>query len=88
MIDLTAPIRRDANKLAHTEHCREHPDGSLTLTVGQAEQLLEAADLAQGAPFARTLFRLMVKNWFEQEVMCDLTRVCAARWLVRPNGWS
>lgn len=87
MIDLTTPIRRDANKCAHTKYCHEHLDGSLMLTVDQAEQLLEPGDLAQGAPFARTLFRLQDKKWFTPEVMCDFTTVCAARWLVQPNGW-
>ncbi len=87
MIDLTAPIRRDANHLAHTEYCLEHPDGSLTLTVGLASHRIEAADLAPGAPFAVTLQRLQDKRWFTHDVQCDLTNVAASNWLASARGW-
>jgi len=87
MIDLTAPIRRDANKCAHTAFCHEHPDGSLTLTVGLSEQLLEACDLAPGAQFAVTLQRLKANRWFTPEVQCDFTNVVASNWLAKAKGW-
>lgn len=87
MIDLTAPIRRDANQLAHTEYCQEHADGSLTLTVDLASQRIEAADLAPGAPFAVTLQQLQDKQWFTADVQCDLTNVVASNWLATARGW-
>lgn len=87
MLNLTTPIRRDANKLAHTEYCREHADGSLTLTVGRAEQRIEAADLAPGAPFAMTLQRLQGKTWWALEVEHDLVSVVHSNYLAKANGW-
>ncbi len=87
MMTLNAPIRRDTNKLAQTTYCREHPDGSLMLTVGQSEQLLEACNLAPGAQFAVTLQRLQDKRWFTPEVQCDFTNVVASNWLAKAKGW-
>ena len=43
MIDLTAPIRRDANKLAQTTYCREHPEKEVIelLATRQERQRLD-----------------------------------------------
>lgn len=87
MIDPTAPIRRDANKCAHTKFCREHLDGSLTLTVGREELLLEAGDFCNGPRFAGTLQRLQFKRGFTPDVQCDFTNVVASNWLAKANGW-
>lgn len=80
------PIPRDADDLAHTEYCREHADGSLMLTVGQAEHLIEARDLAPGESFAVTLQRLRDKRWFTPDVQCDFTNVVASNWFAGARG--
>ena len=80
------PIPRDADHLAHTEYCRGHADGSLMLTVGQAEHLIEARDLAPGESFAVTLQRLQDKRWFTPDVQCDFTNVVVSNWLADARG--
>ena len=87
MTDLTAPIPRDAQKCAQTKYCHEHPDGSLTLTVGLASQLLEPRELAPGASFAVTVQRLADKRWFTLDVYSDLTNVVFSGWIAKANGW-